>query len=575
MFRWLVPAQPVRTADPTPGGQPLRLPGKECTPMSLPKLERISVVDDALMATELEAALGSDSEQALLANLDSDRSRFELRAIVTGFIVAEHNDDIVIDIGYKSEGYVPREEFNEDDSKVGSKVQVMIVEIMPNGEMILSKRQADLEIGWNQVLGNNKEGDTVRGKVLRKIKGGLLVDIGVPVFLPASQVDLRRAPDVGEYIGQIVEAEIIKIDAERKNIVVSRRKVLEEERKRNRENLVKELHVGDLREGQVKNITDFGAFIDLGGLDGLLHITDMSWGRVNHPSEVVHIGQKIDVVVLDYDAERNRISLGLKQKTKNPWEDISERYPVGSVHNGEVVNLMTYGAFVRLEDGIEGLVHVSEMSWTKQIVHPNEVVKSADKVKVMILEINHDKQEISLGMKQAENNPWETIKDRFPVGQKVKGTVKNLTNYGAFVEIEPGVEGLLHVNDISWTKKLTHPAPEVNKGDVVDCIILEIDKERQRIGLGMKQLTEDPWIKEIPDKLKKGLVVDGKVTKVTNFGVFVEILDGLEGLLHISEMGETKTEKPEDSLTVGQDIKVKVLNVDLETRKIGLSMKGV
>jgi small subunit ribosomal protein S1 len=543
--------------------------------MSLTKRERIQVVDDVLMATELENALGADVEKSLLASLDGDRNRFELRAIVTGFIVGEHNDDVVIDIGYKSEGYVSREEFNEEEAKIGNKVQVMIVEIMPNGEMILSKRQADLEIGWKGVLGNNKEGDTVRGKVLRKIKGGLLVDIGVPVFLPASQVDLRRAPDVGEYIGQTIDAEIIKIDAERKNIVVSRRKVLEEERKRNRENLVKELHVGDLRDGIVKNITDFGAFIDLGGLDGLLHITDMSWGRVNHPSEVVKIGQKIDVVVLDYDAERNRISLGLKQKTKNPWEDIAERYPVGSVHNGEVVNLMTYGAFVRLEDGIEGLVHVSEMSWTKQVAHPNEVVKSGDKVKVMILEINHDKQEISLGMKQAENNPWETIKDRFPVGNKIKGTVKNLTNYGAFVEIEPGIEGLLHVNDISWTKKLTHPAPEVNKGDAVECVILEIDKERQRISLGMKQLKPDPWIEEIPNKLQKGVVVDGKVTKITNFGVFVEILDGLEGLLHISEMGETPVEKPEEALAVGQQIKVKVLNMDLETRKIGLSMKGV
>jgi small subunit ribosomal protein S1 len=539
------------------------------------RLEPINVVDDILMATELEAALGSEYESSLIASLEGDKNRFELRSIVTGFIVGEHGDDVVIDIGYKSEGYVSREEFNDDEAKVGNKVQVMIVEIMPNGEMSLSKRQADLEIGWFQVLGNNKEGDVVRGKVLRKIKGGLLVDIGVPVFLPASQVDLRRAPDVGEYIGQIVEAEIIKIDAERKNIVVSRRKVLEEERKRNRENLVKELHVGDLREGQVKNITDFGAFIDLGGLDGLLHITDMSWGRVNHPSEVVHIGQKIDVVVLDYDAERNRISLGLKQKTKNPWEDISERYPIGSVWNGEVVNLMTYGAFVRLEDGIEGLVHVSEMSWTKQIAHPNEAVKTGDKVKIMILEINHEKQEISLGMKQAENNPWDTIKDRFPVGTKVKGAIKNITNYGAFVEIESGVEGLLHVNDISWTKKLTHPSPEVNKDDIVECVVLEVDKERQRIGLGMKQLHEDPWVSEIPNKLQKGTVVDGKVTKITNFGVFVEILNGLEGLLHISEMDDKPAQNPEAALQVGQEIKVKVLNVDLETRKIGLSMKGI
>jgi small subunit ribosomal protein S1 len=423
------------------------------------------------------------------------------------------------------------------------------------------------------VLGNNKEGDRVKGKVVRKIKGGLLVDIGVPVFLPASQVDLRRAPDVGEYIGQEIEAEIIKIDAERKNIVVSRRKVLEEERKKNRENLVKELHVGDLREGVVKNITDFGAFIDLGGLDGLLHITDMSWGRVNHPSEVVKIGQHIEVVVLDYDAERNRISLGLKQKSQNPWENIESRYPVGSVHNGEIVNLMTYGAFVKLEDGIEGLVHISEMSWTRQVAHPNEIVKVTDKVKVMVLEIDHEKQEISLGIKQAENNPWDTIKDRFPVGTKVSGTVKNLTNYGAFVEIEPGIEGLLHVNDISWTKKLTHPSPEVNKGDKVDCVILDIDRERQRISLGMKQLAQDPWVADIPQKLKKGLVLEGKVTKITNFGVFIEILDGLEGLLHVSEMPDGQ--RPEESLTVNQAVKVKILHVDTDTRKIGLSMKGV
>jgi small subunit ribosomal protein S1 len=537
------------------------------------KTERIRVVDDILMANELESIFGKEADKALLATLDNEGNRFEVRSIVTGFIVGDHGDSVVVDVGYKSEGIVPREEFSPDEVAIGSKVQVMIVEIMPNGEMVLSKRQADLEIGWNKVLGNNKEGDKVKGKVLRKIKGGLLVDIGVPVFLPASQVDLRRSPDVGEYIGQTIEAEIIKIDAERKNIVVSRRKVLEEERKKNRESLVKELHVGDLREGQVKNITDFGAFIDLGGLDGLLHITDMSWGRVNHPSEVVHLGQKIEVVVLDYDAERNRISLGLKQKTRNPWEDISERYPIGSVHDGEVVNLMTYGAFVRLENGIEGLVHVSEMSWTKQIAHPNEAVKVGDKVKVMILDINHDKQEISLGMKQAEKNPWETIGDRYPAGAKVKGTVRNTTNYGAFVEIEPGIEGLLHVNDISWTKKVAHPSSELNKGDVVDCIVLDIDRERQRISLGMKQLLSDPWTTEIPGKLKKGMVVDGKVTKITNFGVFVEILDGLEGLLHVSEISDTPVENPEEVLKIDQQVKVKVLNIDLELRKIGLSMK--
>lgn len=536
------------------------------------RLEQIVAIDDVALATELEACLGTECEKLFLASLDTNRNAFAPRTIVTGFVVGHHNDDVVVDIGYKSEGVVPAEEFAEGERDVGAKVQVMIVEIKPSGDLVLSKRQADLQIGWNQVLGNNKEGDRVRGRVVRKIKGGLLVDIGVPVFLPASQVDLRRAPDVGEYIGQEVEAEIIKIDAERKNIVVSRRKVLEEERKKNRENLVKELVVGDLREGVVKNITDFGAFIDLGGLDGLLHITDMSWGRVNHPSEVVTIGKKIEVVVLDYDAERNRISLGLKQKTRNPWEDIGERYPIGSVHDGAVVNLMTYGAFVKLEDGIEGLVHVSEMSWTRQVTHPNEVLKVGDKVKVMVLEIDHEKQEISLGMKQADSNPWDTIKDKYPVGAKVKGKVKNLTNYGAFVELEPGIEGLLHVNDISWTKKLTHPSSELQKDQEVECQVLEVDRERQRISLGMKQLAQDPWVEEIPRKLKKGTVIDGKVTKVTNFGVFIEILDGLEGLLHVSEMDDGQ--KAED-LQANQPVKVKVLNLDLETRKIGLSMKGV
>ena len=539
------------------------------------RTERIRVVDDILMANEMAAVLGGDAEAALKSALESEHNRFEIRSIVTGFVVGDHSDNIVVDVGYKSEGIVPREEFSESEIATGSKVQVMIVEILPNGEMVLSKRQADLEIGWKGVLGNNKEGDKVRGKVVRKIKGGLLVDIGVPVFLPASQVDLRRAPDVGEYIGQEIEAEIIKIDAERKNIVVSRRKVLEEERKKNRENLVKELHVGDLREGQVKNITDFGAFIDLDGMDGLLHITDMSWGRISHPSEMLKQGEEIEVVVLDYDAERNRISLGLKQKTRNPWEDIGDRYPIGSVHDGEVVNLMNYGAFVRLEPGIEGLVHISEMSWTKQVAHPSEAVKVADKVKVMVLDINHDKQEISLGMKQAERNPWETITERFPVGRKVKGSVKNVMNYGAFIELEEGIEGLLHVNDISWTKKLTHPSPEINKGDNLECVVLEIDKERQRISLGLKQMQPDPWTTDIPTKLQKGMVLDGKVTKITNFGVFIEVLDGLEGLLHVSEISDQPVEKPEEVLTIGQDVKVKVINVDYELRKIGLSMKGV
>ncbi len=533
----------------------------------------INVVDDQLMARELEAAGCDKAEQLLTESLEASKNLFSVRSIVPGIIVGHQGEEVVIDIGYKSEGYVDAVEFDEGEDELGARVQVMIVDVEPNGGVVLSKRQADLELGWQRVLGDNNEGDRVRGRVTRKIKGGLLVDIGVPVFLPASQIDIRRAADVGEYIGQEIDAEIIKIDIERRNIVISRRRVLEEERKKNREQLVSQLQVGDLRRGVVKNITDFGAFIDLGGLDGLLHITDMSWGRVNHPSEVVSLNQEIEVVVLDYDAERNRISLGLKQKTRNPWEDIEIRYPANTIHDGEVVNVMNYGVFVKLEDGIEGLVHISELTWGKQPAHPSELYKPGDEVRVMILEINHEKQEISLGIKQAEKNPWEDIVDRYPVGTKISGEVKSITNYGAFVEIEEGIEGLLHVNDISWTKKLTHPSPEVNKGDTVECMVLGIDQERQRVSLGMKQLQDDPWESEIPEKLKRGDVVDGKVSKITNFGVFVEILDGLEGLLHVSELPDEAHGNPEGFLEEGQEVKVWVINIDTEERKIGLSMK--
>jgi len=539
------------------------------------QVKRLDPIEEEELAREMEAAGADRAEEIMLEGLKESEELFEVRSIVTGLVAGVDNDEVVIDVGYKSEGYIHQDEFREGEAEVGSKVQVMIVDVEPNGDLILSKRQADLELGWQNVLRDKNEGDRVSGAVTRKIKGGLLVDIGVPVFLPASQIDLRRASDVGEYIGKEIEAEIIKIDADRKNIVVSRRKVLEEERRKNRENLVKELQVGELREGVVKNITDFGAFIDLGGLDGLLHITDMSWGRVNHPSEIVAINQRIEVVVLDYDAERGRISLGLKQKTRNPWEDIQDRYPPKSIHQGEIVNIMNYGAFVKLEDGIEGLVHISEMGWGKPPAHPNEIVKPSQEVKVMVLDINHEKQEISLGMKQAEKNPWEDVQDRYSIGTKVKGPVTSITNYGAFVELEEGIEGLLHVNDISWTKKLTHPSPEVKKGDVVECMVLGVDPERQRISLGKKQLEEDPWEEEIPSKLKRGEIVDGKVSKITNFGVFVEVLDGLEGLLHVSELPPEVADNPEEKLPVDSEVKVKILNVDKEERKIGLSMKDV
>lgn len=543
--------------------------------MGMVKAQAINFVDDQLMATEMEAALGGGEGSELLESLQGEEEHFIVRSIVPGFIVDEFNDDVVVDIGYKSEGYIDRAEFKEmDEIKVGDQIQVMIVDIEADGTVVLSKRQADLELGWQAVLGSNKEGDRVKGKVVRKIKGGLLVDIGVPVFLPASQVDIRRTNDVNDFIGEEVEAEIIKIDPERKNIVVSRRRVIEDERKQVREELVRDLQVGDLRIGVVKNVTDFGAFIDLGGVDGLLHITDMSWGRVNHPSEVVSMNQEIEVVVLDYDEERNRISLGLKQKMLNPWENVNDRYPKDSIHSGTVVNLMNYGAFVKLEDGIEGLVHVSEMSWSKSPTHPNEIVSVGDPVQVKVLEVNYEKQEISLGMKQAEKNPWEDITERFHTGVRVSGPVTSVTNYGAFVKLEDGIEGLLHVNDISWTKKLTHPSPEVNKGDELECIVLSVDEERQRISLGRKQLMDDPWEEDIPKRMAVGTVVEGLISKVTNFGVFIDLGDGLEGLLHVSEIPDADEKNIEESMKAGEKIEVRVINVDVEERKIGLSTKA-
>jgi len=417
-----------------------------------------------------------------------------------------------------------------------------------------------------------KVGDVVKGKAVRKIKGGLLVDIGVHVFLPASQIDVRRVGDPGDWIGREMECKIIKIDEERRNIVLSRRKMLEEERDKMKKDLLGTIQKGEVRRGVVKNITEFGAFIDLGGIDGLLHITDMSWGRIQHPSELVKVDQTVEVKVLDYDLARERISLGMKQLQSNPWSNAPTKFPIGSRVKGEVVNIMPYGAFVKLEPGVEGLVHISEMSWTRSIQHPNEVVQLGQQVEVVVLDINADKQEISLGMKQAEANPWTQVEEKYPVGTKVKGKVRNMTTYGAFVELEEGIDGLLHVSDMSWTKKITHPSAMLKKGDEVEAIVLTVDKERKRVALGMKQLSEDPWVTDIPSRFKPGDVVNGEVTKLTSFGAFVEIERDLEGLLHISEMGD-KVEKPEAVVNPGQKLELKIINVDANERKIGLSMK--
>ncbi|HED65788.1 MAG TPA: 30S ribosomal protein S1 [Planctomycetes bacterium] len=479
---------------------------------------------------------------------------------------------VVLDIGGKSEGAIPLAEFGEELPEPGQVFEVYYDGLGDDDTAQLSKRRADRLRAWKRLAETHNEGDEVQGVCQRKIKGGLLVDVeGVHVFLPASQVNLRRTHDISDFIGEPIRARIIKIDPERMNVVISRRKLLEEERQKMKEELLKDIQEGQIRTGVIKNIADFGVFVDLGGIDGLLHITDMSWGRVRHPSEMVEIGQEIEVKVLRVDFERERIALGLKQKMASPWDGIEERYPVNSKHVGEVVNIMSYGAFVKLEDGVEGLVHISEMSWTRRINHPSEIVKPGDKVEVVVLEIDMEKQEISLGMKQAETNPWDLVEEQYPIGTVIEGQVRNLTTYGAFVEIEEGIDGLLHVSDMSWTKKISHPSEMVKKGDKLRCVVLSVDTQKKRIALGLKQLSADPWMEMIPKNYHVGDLLSGYATKITNFGVFVKLEEDLEGLLHISELADHKIESPEEVVKPGMKIEVRVIRVDEEERKIGLS----
>ena len=540
-------------------------------------LRRFALSDEELDAAVADAMGG-------LATTDVDQlyedsvHDFAPNALIKGKVLRLVNEDVMVDIGYKSEGVVPLYEFDDLIApEAGTELEVLMEGMdEASGLLLLSKRRAERLRGWERIVQEHGEGDLLSGTATRKIKGGLLLDVGgVAVFLPASQIDIRRVPDVNTYIGRDLDTKIIKIDRERMNIVVSRRKLLEERRNSLRDELLQTLEEGQVCKGVVKNIADFGAFLDIGGVDGLLHITDMSWGRVNHPSEVVKIDQELQVKVLRFDRERNRIALGLKQLEASPWEEIEKKYPMGSRVTGEVVNIMPYGAFVKLEDGIEGLVHISEMSWTRRVNHPSELVTIGEGVDVVVLDIDKDKQEISLGMKQTEINPWTEVEDRYPVGTIIEGVVRNLTNYGAFIEIEEGIDGLLHVSDMSWTKKITHPSESLEKGDLVRAVVLSVDTEKRRVALGMKQLEQDPWQDDIPRRYGPGDVVAGRVTKITNFGVFVSLEDGLEGLLHISELTDKKVETPEEVVEPTQLVDVRVLKVDTEERKIGLSMIGV
>jgi small subunit ribosomal protein S1 len=540
-------------------------------------LRELSFSDDEL-EQEIQLAFGTESTEDLTSLYNRSGQNFEVGQIVTGRVSKIVGDDVVVDIGFKSEGVLSKREWDEDPQgpEVGDEIEVLLEAVEEEGGVVMiSKRKAARIRGWERVINEHKEGDVVKGHVTRKIKGGLLVDIGVNVFLPASQVDIRRPNDIGDYIGTDIECMILKIDEARRNIVVSRRQLIEREREEMKRKLLNEIEVGQIRKGIVKNIAEFGAFVDLGGIDGLLHITDMSWGRIGHPSEMVKIDEQIEVMILNVDRDKEKIALGLKQKEPSPWDNVEAKYPVGAQVQGEVVNVMSYGAFVKLEEGIEGLVHISEMSWTKRINHPNELVSVGDRIEVVVLGINKDQQEISLGMKQTQPNPWDEVAQKYPAGTVVKGTVRNLTNYGAFIEIEEGIDGLLHVSDISWVRKIGHPSEILEKGQEIECQVLSVDQDRKRIALGVKQLKADPWAGDIPERYTAGQQVSGKVTKLTNFGVFVELEPGLEGLLHISELSDQKISGPEDVVKVGDTIECKVLRVDTDERKIGLSRKLV
>ena len=531
-------------------------------------------LDPEELDRRVEAALGGVDMVDLADRLTSSISDIKPGSIVNAKVdsVNQRTGFVVLDIGGKSEGSIPLSEFGEIPPTTGQVFEVLYDGLGEDDTAILSKRRADRLRSWEKLAATYNEGDEVQGICQRKIKGGLLVDVeGVNVFLPASQVNLRRTHDISDFIGEPIRARIIKIDPERMNVVVSRRKLLEEERQRQKEELLKDIEEGQLRMGTVKNIADFGVFVDLGGIDGLLHITDMSWGRVRHPSEMVEIGQEIEVKVLRVDFERERIALGLKQKQASPWEGIEERYPKDSRHVGEVVNIMSYGAFVKLEDGVEGLVHISEMSWTRRINHPSELVNPGDKVEVVVLEIDMEKKEISLGMKQAETNPWDLVQENYPPGTIIEGSVRNLTTYGAFVEIEEGIDGLLHVSDMSWTKKVSHPSEVVRKGDRLQCVVISVDTGKKRIALGLKQIAPDPWLDQIPSSYHIGDLLSGYVTKITNFGAFVKLEENLEGLLHISELSDHKISSPEEIVKPGMKIEVRVIRVDTDERKIGLS----
>jgi len=510
----------------------------------------------------------------LIALIDKSFKEIREGSIVIGRIIEIQPQVVLVDIGYKSEGAIPISEFEDEDIEVGNDIEVLLERLENDeGMVVLSKEKAAHKQNWDKIVKVFHDGGLVKGKVKAVVKGGLMVNVGVEAFLPGSQIDIIPPKDLTEYVGNIYEFKIVKINDERKNVVLSRREVIEAERTEQRQAFLKEVNVGDAVDGIVKNITDFGAFVDLQGMDGLLHITDMSWGRVNHPSEMLTIAQTIKVQILEVDKEKERVSLGLKQLTPNPWEDIETRFPVGDHVKGKITKLVPYGAFVEVAEGVEGLIHVSELSWTKRITRPSDVLELGQDVEAVVLGINIEEQKISLGVRQLEPNPWDNVESRFPIGSQIKGEVRNLTPYGAFIELEDGIDGMVHVSDLSWTRKINHPSEILKKGDELQAVVLEIDKESQRISLGVKQLETDPW-EEIGSRFNVGDMVKGKVAKIAAFGAFIQLEDEVDGLVHISQLSEEHVTKVKEVVNIGDEVEARVIKVDKAERRIGLSIKA-
>jgi len=510
--------------------------------------------------------------QDLLAKSFRD---FREGSIVKGRVLEIRPREVLVDIGYKSEGVIPSAEFdNIDTLEVGDEVDVLLERLENDeGMVVLSKEKAAYRQNWNKIASVFQGDGLIKGKVKSVVKGGLMVNIGVEAFLPASQIDIVPPKDLQQFVGNTYDFKIVKINDDRRNVVLSRREIIEQERSEKRQKFLESVNVGDRVIGTVKNLTDFGAFIDLDGMDGLLHITDMTWGRLGHPSEMVKVGQQLEVVVLDINKEKERVSLGLKQTQKNPWDQIEERFPASQKVKGKITNLVPYGAFVELEEGVEGLIHVSELSWTKRIMRPSDILSVGQEVEAVVLGVNKEEQKISLGLRQLEPNPWDEIEKKFEIGSRVKGHIRNMTAYGAFVELADGIDGMIHVSDLSWTRKINHPSEVFKKNDEVEAVVIDIDKVNQRISLGIKQLSEDPW-KNIDQKYKIGDLVKGKVTKLASFGAFVQLQDDIDGLVHISQLSENHVAKVKDVLKVGQEVEARVIKVDKVERRIGLSIKA-